>query len=383
MKPYLIKYTKYLLNIAIWALTAFLLVRFAPTVLAIFLPFILGWLVATIANPLVKFLESKLKLKRKVGSILIIVGVLSLMVMLVYMGIAKLVTEAAGFVNQLPDMSLMLTADFNTVTETLKSLFETVPPDIRNTIFSISGDAVAMLSGMLENAGRALVETTGALAKNIPSLFIAFIITIISSYFMLVQKEEIAVLVRRNVSGSSRRMFEIYSSGISKILGGYFKAQFKLLGIIFIIIFAGFMILRIDYALLFSVLIALLDFLPFFGTGTVLGPWAVFAALSGDYQLAVGLIIIYVITQLSRRVLEPKILGDTIGMDPLLTLVLMYVGFRLFGVWGLIFSAPAGMLAMNLYSKGVFDNPIFILKDIRSDIKKLRNIESYKVESRK
>lgn len=378
MKAYLIKYTKYAINIIIWVVSLYLVLRFSSVVIAVSLPFILGWLVATIANPLVKFLESKIKIRRTIGSILIIVGVLSLTVLLVYMGIAKLVTEAAGFVNQMPDMSLNLTRDFNAIRESFQNLFETVPPNIKETLFSFSEDMISALTVILENAGKSLVETTGAMAKNIPSLFIAFIITVISSYFMLVQKEEISILLRRNVSNQSRKMFEVYSSGISKILGGYFKAQFKLLGIIFVIIFVGLMVLRIDYALLFSVLIALMDFLPFFGTGTVLGPWAVFSFLSGNHQLAVGLVVIYIITQLARRVLEPKILGDTIGMNPLLTLVLMYVGYRIFGVLGLIFSAPAGMLIINLYSKGVFDNPLFILKDIWQDIKKLKNIEEYK-----
>lgn len=378
MKPYLIKYTKYFANILVWALGIYLLAIFVPKLAVIMLPFILGWLVAMMANPLVKFLESHIKLKRKFGSILIIVLVLSLMVLFVYMGIAKLATEAIGFMDQIPDISKNVAKDFFVVKDNLKRLFDTVPPDMRDTIFSIASDAVAVLSGLVENSGKTIVATTGSVAKNIPSIFVAFIITIISSYFILVQKDELSILVRRNVSSGSRKVLEVFSSGVSKVIGGYFKAQMKLLGIIFVIIFAGFLILKVSYALLFSVLIATLDFLPFFGTGTALGPWAVFAFFSGEKELALGLLVIYLVTQLVRRVLEPKILGDTIGMNPLLTLVLMYVGYRLFGVGGLILSAPAGMLLINLYSKGIFDNVLFIVKDIWKDIQKLKNIDGYK-----
>lgn len=378
MKEYLVKYSKYLINILIWIIGASLAVKLLPKAAGMMLPFILGWLVAMIANPLVKILESKIKLKRKAGSMLIIVAVLSLMVLIIYMGLTKLLGEALAFASQLPNSYTGLAAEFTKVKAGLVGLLENLPPDLRTTITDISSDAVSVIANLLEKSGKTLVETTAGLAKSIPSLFIAFIITIISSYFMLAQKEEISAILKRKVSAKTRKRFETYSQGVNKIIGGYFKAQLKLLGIVGAILFVGFLALGTNYALLFSVLIALLDFLPFFGTGTALGPWAILSALSGDYSLAVGLIIIYIITQLARRVLEPKILGDTIGMNPLLTLILMYVGYKALGVWGLIFSAPLGMLAINIYQQGAFDNLLFIFKDIWNDLSKLKNIEEYK-----
>ncbi len=128
------------------------------------------------------------------------------------------------------------------------------------------------------------------------------------------------------------------------------------------LLFAGFLILRVHFAVLFALLIAFLDFLPFFGTGTALIPWAVYKLLVGDYKMAVGLIILYGVTQLLRQLIQPKLVGDSMGLKPLVTLVLLYVGYKAGGVLGMIFAVPVGMIAINLYKAGAFD---YILDDVK------------------
>lgn len=380
MKEYAIKYARYAANLLLWAGVVWLVLHFSGMVITAFLPFLLGWVIATIANPLVRYLERRIKLKRRWGSMVIIGFVLSLMVLLAYLGIAKLASEATAFVDQIPRTSLRLSADWNTARESLTRLLNAVPPNLRDSLIETGSRIAVSLGSILQMAGSAIVASTGRFAKNLPSLLIAAVITIISSYFMLAERDEIKSLVTSKLSDSNKRLIGLYGAGISKVLGGYFKAQAKLLSIIAVILFIGLLVLKANYALLFAVLIALLDFLPFFGTGTALGPWAVFAYLSGDPRFAVGLVVIYLVTQLVRRVLEPKILGDTIGMDPLLTLILMYAGYKLLGVWGLIFAAPVGLLLMNLHAQGVFDNVLFILKDSWRDFSKLRDISSYRTD---
>lgn len=110
--------------------------------------------------------------------------------------------------------------------------------------------------------------------------------------------------------------------------------------------------------------------LPIFGTGTVLIPWAVFKLLSGDLRYAVGLVILYLVTQLVRRVIEPKLVGDSIGINPLVTLVFMYVGYRLSGVLGMILAVPIGAITINFYKAGVFDGAINGLKEALNDFLK-------------
>ena len=112
--------------------------------------------------------------------------------------------------------------------------------------------------------------------------------------------------------------------------------------------------------------------LPFFGTGTVLGPWAVIKILSSDYQFAVGLIILYAVTQIVRQVIQPKIVGDTIGMNPLATLFFMYIGYKISSIIGMIIAVPVGMILINLYQSGVFDNQIRCIQELVNDINEFR-----------
>lgn len=379
---YGVKYLKYSANILSWIIGLLLLIFVVPRVIEIGIPFILGWIIAWIANPLVRFLESKIKIRRKIGSVIIILLVLTLLTLALYFSISKLVSEAVGFAAQLPSMSKNITSDFLVIQDNLRALLNNLPLDIQDSIFTFGDRIFDYAARFIENAGAPTIEAAGNLAKNIPPILIAVIITILSSYFMLSEKEEITRFVSKQFSPQSKANFAKYSTGAHDIVGGYFKAQIKIMGFVWVVLFVGLLILKVRFGLLFSVLIALLDFLPFFGTGTVLWPWALFQLLSGDYSMAIGLMIIYGVSQGLRHVIQPKILGDTIGMNPLLTMILMYVGYRLFGVWGLIFAAPIGMLIINLNKQGVFDNPKFIISDIRKDLIQLKNIDRYKNQSK-
>ena len=136
------------------------------------------------------------------------------------------------------------------------------------------------------------------------------------------------------------------------------------MGIIAIILWVGFMILRINYALLLGVVISFLDFLPFLGTGTAIWPWSIFLVLTGDYTTAIGLIIIYFICLLVHQLLQPKFVGDTVGLDSLTTLIFMFIGYRFSSVFGMIIAVPIGIIIVNLYKAGAFDKIILDVKSL-------------------
>ena len=117
----------------------------------------------------------------------------------------------------------------------------------------------------------------------------------------------------------------------------------------------------IHFSILLAIGIAFLDFLPFFGTGTALIPWAVYKFMVGDYRMVVALVIIYVVSQLVHQLIQPKLVGDSIGLNPLFTLVLIYIGYKIGSVLGMIFAVPVGMIVLNLYKAGAFD---YILDDV-------------------
>ena len=159
-------------------------------------------------------------------------------------------------------------------------------------------------------------------------------------------------------------------SELKKYLGGYCKAQVILMFIAFLIMLTGLSILNINYALLIALAVAVLDALPFFGSGLVLWPWTLVAFLNGNIRLGVGLIIIYAAVALMRHFTEPKLVSSRIGMNPILTLMSMYVGYRTLSIGGLILGPIILMLIISFYKAGVFDAPIRLLKSIGTFIKK-------------
>ena len=134
------------------------------------------------------------------------------------------------------------------------------------------------------------------------------------------------------------------------------KAQFKIEIWVYLIIVIGLLFLKVRYAYLVALPIAVLDVLPLFGTGVILIPWMIFELLTGEYMYALGLGIIWGISQLVRQIIQPKVIGESMGMAPIPTLVLLYLGYRLAGVAGMFVSVPLGILVLAMNDAGFFDN---------------------------
>lgn len=151
-------------------------------------------------------------------------------------------------------------------------------------------------------------------------------------------------------------------SNLKYAVGGYFKAQFKIMFVVYVLLVIGFAILNVRFSFLLALIIAFLDFLPFFGTGTALIPWAAYQLIAGDYRMLIGLLILYGVTQLVRQLIQPKLVGDSMGLRPLPTLALLFIGYKVGSVLGMIFAVPIGMIIINLYKAGAFD---YILDDVK------------------
>ena len=164
-----------------------------------------------------------------------------------------------------------------------------------------------------------------------------------------------SAVAEKYLPASVRYHFNLIRRSFRNAVGGYFRAQFKIECWVYILLVIGLMILGVDYAFLVAFGIAILDFLPVFGTGTVMIPWALIELLSNNYRMMFGLLAIWLIAQLVRQVIQPKIVGDSMGMDAIPTLFLLYIGYRAAGVMGMILAVPIGIIVVNLYEEGAFD----------------------------
>lgn len=369
------KYLKIALNLLVAVFVLVVLCVVVPKLLVFFMPFVVGWIISMIANPLVRLLERKLKLVRKHGSIITIIGVLAVVILAGYLAGAKLVSETINLVNGLPEIYENFKEDFEEIGDNMQGFYDKLPVNMQKNISQVADNLSGYLSGAVKAIGQPTFEAAGNFAKNVPGTLIAIIMSILSAYFFTADRDNILSMLKKSMPESVWNRCSGIISDLKHVVGGYFKAQFKIMGVVYVILIIGLWILKVDYVLLVALLIAFLDALPFFGTGTVLGPWAILKILSKDYTMAVGLIILYLVTQLVRQVIQPKVVGDTIGMNPLATLIFMYIGYKFSSIIGMIIAVPIGMIVINLYKAGVFDNQIRCIKELVQDINEFRKLD--------
>ncbi|WP_302416352.1 sporulation integral membrane protein YtvI [Blautia marasmi] len=362
------KYVKGILAALFSVLGVILFIVLGIKFLRFFMPFVIGWVIAMIASPLVRMVERRMKIARKHTSMLIIIAVLAAIIGAGYFIGAKAVEETSELINQAPDIYGGFREDFREVEHNLNKFMKQLPENVQTSINNIQDDLGERIGKLVGNISEWTVGYAGDLAKHLPSVLISIIFTILSAYFFIADRDRILEFGRNNTPQIIQEKWKVLSDSFKKVFGGYFKAQFKIMAIIWAILCVGLLFLQVSFAVLVAFLISFLDMLPFFGTGTALIPWAIFKLLSGDTKFAVGLIILYLVTQLLRRIIEPKMVGDSIGMDPLLTLIFMYTGYRISSVIGMILAVPIGAVVINFYKSGMFDKPLQSVKEALEDL---------------
>lgn len=348
------KYVKVFLNLATALAILLVVVLVVPRIIGFFMPFVVGWIIAMIANPLVRFLDEKIKIRRKAGSAIVIIAVIALIIAAGYWIGAILVRETAGFVRGLPELWAAVEADVSRAGRRLENFSQYFSPELQRQIENILNALTGFVSSIANNLGSPTVTAVGNFAKNLPSIFVGVIMCLLSSYFFVAQRDEVVRVFHKYMPESFREKWTLMYSSLKNAVGGYFKAQFKIEVWMYFLLLIGFFILKIQYALIIALLIAILDFLPVFGTGTVLIPWAVIKILGGNYKMAVGLLIIWCVGQLARQLIQPKIVGDTVGVPALPTLFLIFIGYKVGSVAGMILAVPVGIILANMYQAGFF-----------------------------
>lgn len=357
------KHVKTILNLILYAAGIFLICVFGPKLLRFFAPLVIGGIFAWIANPLVRFFEKKLKIVRKHGSWLVIVCVLGLVIAACYLAVSWIVREATAFIDSIPGLYASMAAVMEDLGKNTSSVVAGISPALGEKVTEIFVNLDTYAGELIGQLGMPTLGVVGDITKNIPNLLVMTIFVFLSAYFFVADKEKLSILSKKILPKAFWDRMDWVKKMFSQAVGGYFLAQFKIMGVIAAILLVGFLILGVDYAVLWAILISLLDFFPFLGTGTAIWPWAVFQVLSGNYMMAAGLMVIYIICLLVHQLLQPKFVGDTVGMDSLTTLVWMFIGYRVSGVLGMILAVPVGIIVQNLYKAGAFDK---ILGDIRS-----------------
>ena len=361
-----------LLNILIPAMKILLVCVGGLWLLKFFLPFVIGWLIAMVANPLVKFLERRLNLVRKHSSVIIVVAVLAGIIGGVYFFVGRGIIEIRLLVVDMPEIYEAVRLELMEALDSLNRMVARMPTGVQEWFNRTNENLGGIASSLMQKIAFPTVTVAGNVAKGIPGALVNSIVVILSSYFFIAEQDRIRDLAGRLIPSSFYSYGGLFRKDLKNLIGGYFLAQFRIMFVVAVVLAVGFLILGVRYGILLAVLIAILDFLPLFGTGTALFPWAVVKLLSGEAAFAVGLILLYVLTQVVRQIIQPKIVGDSMGLPPLLTLVFLYVGFKIRGISGMILAVPVGLVGVKLYEYGAFDPMIEQVKLLVQEINRLR-----------
>lgn len=348
-------YFRIVLNIIIPIVLAVLLCTVGVAAVRFFLPFMIGWVIALIAGPVVRLLDQKVRIWRSFSSIAIIVLVIGGIMAIMWGLSAWLFRQVVDLSDNLPGVETAMKDAAALLEDRIAGMLAALPGNIHFSFRELGNSAIEYLSKYLGNIGQPAMEMAGDFLSSIPNAIVYVIVTILSAYFFLTDKEELTKKLYDVLPESVHHTIEVMKGRTTKLVGGYFFAQVKIMLLMYVILVIGFLILRVPYSGVIAILVALLDFLPVFGTGTVLVPWGIISLIMGNYFQGIGMFVLYGVTLLGRQLLQPKLVGDAMGLNPLATLFFMYLGFRISGIAGMILAVPVGMIVIELYHIGLFD----------------------------
>jgi len=318
--------------------------------LPILLPFALAVLLALIAEPLVGFFHKKAKLPRAAATGIGMTMTLVLFILAIMVLISLLLRELGTLAGVVPDLEDTAMQGMESLQLWLTGIADRTPknlqPIIRRSVDGMFSDGTAII----DRISAKLLGLASNILSKLPDSVLGFGTWLLAGYMISAKLPKIRSWLSARLPPRWR---ENYLPALKKLKGailGWLVAQGKLMGITFLILTVGFFVLQISYAPLWAALISLIDALPVLGTGMVLVPWGLVCFLQGDSIRAVGLLGIYVVALLVRQVLEPRFVGKHLGLDPLVTLLAMYAGYRLFGLGGMILSPLFAVTVTQLFA---------------------------------
>ena len=362
-------WTNLLVSLAILLAVIFI----GPRLISFFMPLIIAWILAMIVNPIVVFLENKIKIMRKHGSAIVIVLALLLVGSVIYMAIHALIVQIVLLVQDLPEVYGQVMLNLQESLNELHQKFHFIPGNLQQILDDNDDKINEFVFSFFDSLKTDSISAVGNFASSIIDIFVLVVLTLMISYFFVAKRDEIRGGIKKYMPQGIKNFWNMAMDTCLRALAGYIKACFQIMIIVFIILFVIFGgIMHVKYASLLALLTAFLDFLPFLGTGIIITPWAIYCAITGEYVNVIILVVTYVICLLAHRLLEPKLVGDSVGMSPFATLISMFIGYRLIGMLGLILGIPVGMVIMAFREKGMFESYIRGVKILAKDIDEYR-----------
>ena len=327
--------------------------------LSALMPFLLAAVISALVSPIAKKVSKKTKIPQKISAGAILILIFSFTLTLLYFAISKLILELGDLLARLsesPDMignALQGLVDRLTGNGThfsfLQKIFDSealksLGIDINSALRDALGSMISSLTGALPSAAVSLI-------KEIPNVLLFIIVFLIAAFYFSADMGSISNSLSSVLPDRWAAKIPVIREKFKKTVTGYLKAYFLIMLLTFFEMLAGLTLLGVEYALIMAIVISVVDILPILGAGTVLIPWAIFALISSNTPLGVGLLVLYAVTLVARQFIEPKIVGSTLGIHPLATLASVYLGLKFLGFVGIFVGPMVALLLRELFFK--------------------------------
>ncbi|MFA1821274.1 sporulation integral membrane protein YtvI [Virgibacillus oceani] len=321
-------------------------------------------------HPYVSFLQDKLKFPRLIATLTVITIVFILCIGMLFFIITEIVQGAVFLADFLPThfqqfivivenfIQTKLLPMYETVISFLHTLDASQQKTLNETVQQILSQVAALGSQLLQNLLMMIPELFTWLPGSVTIVIFIIIATILMTNDWPRLKKRAEEVISPSIQSYCREI--IYH--LKKAVAGFMKAQFTLIFITMLIIFTGLSLLKVEHAITIALLTAVIDLLPYIGTGIIFIPWAIYLFITGNYSLTIGLILLYMFIVIVRQFLEPKILSSSIGMNPLAVVIAIFISVQLWGVIGIIIAPILVVIGNVLYQTRIFHQVWFFIK---------------------
>jgi len=362
------KYLRWVFTLLLTAAAIAAVVFVLPWLLRVLWPIVVAWCLALITAPVVRFLQDKLHAKHKLSSSLVLILILAVVFGLLYGIVRLLVSEAMTLIPNIPNYVTAASEVVDKIEAWLAGARVNLPQGLFTLIDSLEEKAGEWFISISANIGIWLTNTLANMAVHFPRYLIYFIMTVLLTFYFIDGRDQIKERIKTFLPRSVVDFWTGGKSRFRKQVGNYLMTQFKLCWIVGGAMCICFLLKGIKYTGLLTIAITILDFLPIVGAGTILNPWGIIELLRGDIWMALYCFGLYIITQVIRNSLSPKMMGDSLSIPPLTSVLCMFLGFRFWGIGGMIIAIPLWLVVVEIYKAGAFDPALGVLKEIRDEI---------------
>lgn len=317
-------------------------------------PFFIAFLFALLLTPVIRWLTVKCHIRHNLSVAICLIIFFALLGGLLVLLTSRIVTLIADLVTWLPRLyGDTISPALNNLADSLEELAGRVSPEVADMVENALPTVLSSIGSAVTSASMRIVTALSGTATRIPSRMLSALICVIATVFMTGDFPRITSFLLRQIPDRPRHIIREAKESAKGIIRKYGRSYAIIMGVTFLEILAGLLILRQKNAGLIALAIAIFDIFPIVGAGMILGPWGIVSMLGGNLFKGIGLLLIYVVEIIVRQFMEPRIVGRQVGLHPLITLIAMFVGSKLFGGVGLLGLPITCAIVQSLDAAGV------------------------------